>query len=40
MNKNPLTLDRKSDRLLLIVAVFTAATFFLFGPLQMYCITH
>lgn len=36
MKKNLLTLERKEDRLLLSVAVFTASFFFLFGPLQMY----
>lgn len=36
MGKEILTAERKEDRLLFTVSIFTAATFFLFGPLQMY----
>ena len=36
MKRNLLTLERKEDPLLILIAVFTTSSFFLFGPLQMY----
>ena len=36
MKKGLLTAERREDQLLFTISIFTAATFFLFGPIQMY----